>query len=109
MKKLPRWYWFLFTFKFCRLTQSMPKKLNLRLFKVRQVISAFGLKSWLHGIHQRGHGLFEHVKTGAKMFFIRSKDIERSFEIAFRTPAVDDTGVNHILEHISISGSKNTL
>ena len=50
--------------------------------------------------------LFEHEKTGAKLFFIQSRDIDRSFSITFRTPAVDDTGVNHILEHISVSGSK---
>ncbi len=50
--------------------------------------------------------LFEHEKTGAKLLFIQSRDINRSFTIAFRTPAVDDTGVNHILEHITVSGSK---
>jgi len=50
--------------------------------------------------------LFEHVKTGAKLLYIQSRDIDRSFTISFRTPAVDDTGVNHILEHITVSGSK---
>lgn len=50
--------------------------------------------------------LFEHEKTGAKLYYIQSKDIDRSFEIAFRTPAVDNTGVNHILEHITVSGSE---
>ncbi len=50
--------------------------------------------------------LFEHEKTGAKLFYIQSRDIDRSFTISFKTPAVDDTGVNHILEHISVSGSE---
>jgi Zn-dependent M16 (insulinase) family peptidase len=50
--------------------------------------------------------LFEHEKTGAKLLYIQSKDIDRAFEISFRTPAVDNTGANHILEHISVSGSK---
>jgi len=50
--------------------------------------------------------LFEHEKTGAKLLFIQSKNIDRSFSIAFKTPAVDDTGANHILEHISVSGSE---
>ncbi|NLV35849.1 MAG: peptidase M16 [Clostridiaceae bacterium] len=50
--------------------------------------------------------LFEHVKTGAELLYIQSKDIDRSFEVTFRTPAVDNTGVNHILEHITVSGSK---
>lgn len=50
--------------------------------------------------------LFEHKKTGAQLLYIQSNDIDRSFDIAFKTPAVDDTGVNHIMEHISVSGSK---
>ena len=75
--------------------------------KVGQVISGFRTEEigYMEFINA-DTVLFEHVKTGAKLFYIRSKDIERSFEIAFRTPAVDDTGVNHILEHISISGSE---
>lgn len=50
--------------------------------------------------------LFEHEKTGAKLMYIQSKDNNRSFNISFKTPAVDNTGVNHILEHISVSGSQ---
>jgi len=50
--------------------------------------------------------LFEHEKTGAQLLYIQSKDIDRSFGITFKTPAVDDTGVNHILEHITVSGSE---
>ena len=50
--------------------------------------------------------LFKHEKTGAQLFYIQSRDIDRAFDITFKTPAVDDTGVNHILEHITVSGSK---
>ncbi|MEN6316647.1 MAG: insulinase family protein [Clostridiaceae bacterium] len=50
--------------------------------------------------------LFEHEKTGAKLLYIQNKDIDRSFDISFKTPAVNDTGANHILEHISVSGSQ---
>jgi len=50
--------------------------------------------------------LFEHEKTGAKLYYIQNKDIERSFTIAFRTPAVDDTGVNHVVEHVVLQGSR---
>jgi len=50
--------------------------------------------------------LFEHEKTGAKLMYIQNKDIDRSFDITFKTPAVDNTGANHILEHISVSGSQ---
>ncbi|MHB8064655.1 MAG: insulinase family protein, partial [Ruminiclostridium sp.] len=50
--------------------------------------------------------LFEHEKTGAKLIYVQNKDIDRSFNITFRTPAVDNTGANHILEHVSVSGSQ---
>lgn len=50
--------------------------------------------------------LFEHEKTGAKLMYIQNKDIDRSFDISFKTPAVDNRGANHILEHISVSGSQ---
>ncbi len=50
--------------------------------------------------------LFEHEKTGAKLLYVQSKDIDRSFAVTFKTPAVDDTGVNHVLEHITVSGSE---
>lgn len=50
--------------------------------------------------------LFEHQKSGAKLVYFQNDDIERSFDISFRTPAFDNTGVNHILEHCSVSGSE---
>lgn len=50
--------------------------------------------------------LFEHEKTGAKLLFIQNKDTDRSFDITFKTPAFTDNGVNHVLEHITVSGSQ---
>ncbi|WP_024831832.1 insulinase family protein [Ruminiclostridium josui] len=50
--------------------------------------------------------LFEHEKTGAKLIFIQNKDTNRAFDISFKTPAFNDTGVNHVLEHITVSGSQ---
>lgn len=50
--------------------------------------------------------VFEHEKTGAQLIYIQNQDTDRAFEIAFKTPATDDTGVNHILEHITCSGSE---
>ncbi len=49
--------------------------------------------------------LFEHQKSGAKLFYIQNEDKNCVFDISFRTPAYDNTGVNHILEHITCSGS----
>ncbi|MDR1000945.1 MAG: insulinase family protein [Clostridiales bacterium] len=40
-----------------------------------------------------------HDKTGLKLIHIDNDDTEKAFVIGFRTPATDDTGVNHIIEH----------
>lgn len=50
--------------------------------------------------------LFSHVKTGAKLFFIKTDDDNKVFYIAFRTPPADDTGLPHILEHSVLCGSR---
>ena len=49
---------------------------------------------------------FEHVKTGAKLFFVETADDNKVFYIGFRTPPKDNTGVAHILEHSVLCGSK---
>lgn len=75
--------------------------------EVGQVISGFRVEeTGFMEIINAKTVLFEHEKTGAKLFYIQSKDIDRSFQIAFKTPAVDNTGVNHVLEHITVSGSE---
>ncbi len=50
--------------------------------------------------------LFEHVKTGAKLLVIKNSDINRGFSIKFNTPADNDKGINHIIEHSVLGGSK---
>ena len=49
---------------------------------------------------------FEHIKTGAKLFFVETDDDNKVFYIGFRTPPKDDTGVAHIVEHSVLCGSK---
>ncbi len=49
---------------------------------------------------------FEHVKTGAKLFYVATDDDNKVFYIGFRTPPKDDTGVAHIVEHSVLCGSK---
>ena len=51
--------------------------------------------------------LFYHIKSGASLLYLKNDDQEKSFGIGFRTPTVDNTGVNHILEHSVLNGSKN--
>ena len=49
---------------------------------------------------------FEHVKTGAKLFYLAADDDNKVFYIAFRTPPKDSTGVAHIVEHSVLCGSR---
>jgi presequence protease len=51
--------------------------------------------------------LYEHIKTGARLFYIKNDDPNKVFDIAFRTPPEDDTGCPHILEHSVLNGSKH--
>ena len=48
----------------------------------------------------------EHIKTGAKLFYVDTADDNKVFYIGFRTPPKDDTGVTHIIEHSVLCGSK---
>lgn len=50
--------------------------------------------------------ILEHEITGAKYFHVDSSDLNNTFAIHFGTPAFDNTGVFHILEHLSLCGSK---
>ncbi len=47
-----------------------------------------------------------HVKTGLKLAWIKRKEENKTFGIAFQTLPFDDTGVFHILEHSVLCGSK---
>ena len=49
---------------------------------------------------------FEHIKTKATVLYIANEDTNRFFDIAFRTPAEEDTGVPHVFEHSTLSGSE---
>jgi Zn-dependent M16 (insulinase) family peptidase len=49
---------------------------------------------------------YEHIKTGAKVIYLDDGAAEKVFGIAFQTPVVDNTGVNHVFEHSVLAGSK---
>ncbi|WP_010631808.1 insulinase family protein [Sporolactobacillus vineae] len=49
--------------------------------------------------------LFRHVKSGARLLYLRNEDENKVFTISFRTPPEDNTGVFHILEHSVLCGS----
>lgn len=50
--------------------------------------------------------VFTHEKVGTQLLFLKNKDKDKLFQIGFKTPVFDDTGVNHILEHSVFNGSK---
>ena len=49
---------------------------------------------------------YEHIKTGAPHYHIRSEHEEKAFLLAVRTMPHDSTGVAHILEHTALCGSE---
>lgn len=50
--------------------------------------------------------LFVHEKNGGQVVYIDAPDKNKWFAATFRTPTVDDTGVNHIFEHAVLEGSE---
>lgn len=60
----------------------------------------------LKGIHSVGY-LLRHKKSGARVLLIENDDDNKVFQIGFRTPPSDSTGVPHIMEHSVLCGSKN--
>ncbi|MCR5740938.1 MAG: insulinase family protein [Gammaproteobacteria bacterium] len=50
--------------------------------------------------------LYRHNKSGARVCTISNDDPNKVFSIAFRTPAINNTGLTHILEHSVLCGSK---
>ena len=44
----------------------------------------------------------EHEQSGATVYYIARPDPNRTFDITCHTPAVDDKGIPHIFEHITI-------
>lgn len=57
-------------------------------------------------IHAEGY-LLKHKKSGARVMILENDDENKVFNITFRTPPTDSTGVAHILEHSVLCGSKD--
>ncbi len=60
----------------------------------------------LTGIKSQGK-LLKHKKSGARILLIENDDKNKVFNIGFRTPPSNSTGVPHIMEHSVLCGSKN--
>lgn len=60
----------------------------------------------IEDIHAKGY-LLKHKKSGARVMLLANDDENKVFNITFRTPPTDSTGVAHILEHSVLCGSKD--
>lgn len=59
----------------------------------------------IEDIHAEGYVL-RHKKSGARVLILKNDDENKVFNITFRTPPVNSTGVPHILEHSVLCGSR---
>jgi len=56
-------------------------------------------------IHAEGY-LLRHKKSGARVVILENDDENKVFNITFRTPPANSTGVPHIIEHTVLCGSR---
>ena len=50
--------------------------------------------------------LLRHRKSGARLVLLSNDDENKVFSIGFRTPPYNDTGLQHIIEHTVLCGSR---
>ncbi len=50
--------------------------------------------------------LYEHKKTKAKIYYVDTDDLNKTFAIGFKTAPKDSMGMAHIMEHSVLNGSK---
>lgn len=50
--------------------------------------------------------LLKHKKSGARIAVLSNDDENKVFSIGFKTPPFNDTGLQHILEHSTLCGSR---
>ena len=76
-------------------------------FETNQQVSGFLIREIRESDELRGRTvLMEHVKTGARLFWVDNGAENMVFSVTFRTLPQDDTGVFHILEHSVLCGSR---
>ena len=69
-------------------------------FGVENVYSGFRLikKEYVDDIKSVCH-VFEHEKSGARLFYAKNDDKNKVFFISYKTPPENDFGTAHIMEH----------
>ena len=67
---------------------------------------SFSDKKNIEELNSTGY-LLRHKKTGARVALMENDDENKVFNIGFRTPPSDSTGVPHIMEHSVLCGSRD--
>lgn len=75
--------------------------------EVNQVFSGFKLikKEYLEELDSTAY-LFNYEQTQTPLLYLSNQDNNKVFQIAFRTPSNNSTGVAHINEHAVLCGSR---
>lgn len=50
--------------------------------------------------------MLQHVQSGARLLYLENDDDNKVFQIGFRTPPANDSGIPHIMEHSVLCGSR---
>ncbi len=84
---------------------EVPKNEVSQSTEICQNIYGFNLKKEL--LIDEHHILeYQHEKSGAWLVVEKNNNIDKKFEINVRTPAENDKGTNHVIEHCVLNGSK---
>lgn len=75
--------------------------------ELNQVYSGFKLIS-KNIIEESASETFEfiHLKSGARLLYLKRDDDNKAFSISFKTTPADDMGIPHIVEHSTLCGSR---
>lgn len=90
-------------------TQTAPAKpaANSATTGVNKNTQAYKLVSHVYSKENKANVyLYEHIKSGGQVFYVEADDNHLVMDVIVKTPAEDQTGANHILEHALLSGSE---
>lgn len=92
---------------FPQVNAATVPKTEVSLPKKNDLISGFKVTNVTYNSDSKTNEIqLAHVKSGAKMLILKNDSKNRGFAIGFNTPAENDKGINHILEHSILGGSK---
>ena len=81
--------------------------LGLRFDRLNKAYNAYDLVSIEKMKDLNSVGLLlKHKKSGARVAIISNDDDNKVFSIGFKTPPDNDTGMQHIIEHSTLCGSR---